>query len=185
MRWTPFLRNGAIGAALAAGLFLAGCAEKPADRTAADPNGTAAADDHYHPPGTPADHSHDAPASGHSHEEDTRPVPTTLDGIWAEVEVQRGELAEAIAANRLDGIYAIGVRIRNLVAAMPPLSGQYVATREGPLEDAVKRVGEISDLLHEAADAQNSMAAANQKTRLDTVLDYIKGLYPAGVLAGS
>lgn len=186
MKWTPLLRNGTIGAALAAALFLAaGCAEKPADRTSTDRTGAAAGDDHYHPPGTPADHAHDAPAAGHSHEEDTRPVPATLAGIWSEVEVQQGELTEAIAAGRLDEIYAIGVRVRNLVAGMPPLSGQYVSTREGPLEDAVKRVGEISNLLHDAADAGNSAAAASQKARLDTVLDYIKGLYPPGVLTGS
>jgi hypothetical protein len=138
--------------------------------------------DHTHPPGTPADHDH---PGDHTQAEDTTPIPSTLPAIWSEVETHRQELERVIVAGSLDQVHAHAVRISRLVAALAPLSGQYVSTRQGPLTDAIHRVEQISDLMHDAADAGDAEGTRNQKQRLDSVLDYIHGLYPAGVLAAS
>jgi hypothetical protein len=80
-------------------------------------------------------------------------------------------------------VHTPAFRIRALVAALPPLSGQYVSTRQGPLTDAVNRVAQIADLIHNAADSGDVEGVKNQKQRLDGVLEFVHGLYPEGVLA--
>ena len=135
--------------------------------------------DHEHPPGTPADHTH---PGEHTHEADTTPVPGTLSGVWAEIETHRQEIDRLIATGTFGEVISHAFRIRTLVAAMEPMSGQY-ASAQGPLTDAVQRVDQITNLMHDAADGNDLEGTRNQKQRLDSVLDYIRGLYPAGVLA--
>jgi hypothetical protein len=163
--------------------ILAGCQRRGSTTDRAQNQGNeskmAAADEHEHPPGTPADHAH---PGEHTHEEDTTPIPGTLSGLWSEVETHRQEIDRLIAAGTPEPVTPRAFRIRTLVAAMESMSGQYVSTRQGPLTDAIQRVQQVTDLMHDAADAHDLEGTRNQKQRLDSVLEYIRGLYPAGVL---
>ncbi|MDZ4805009.1 MAG: hypothetical protein SGI90_09135 [Candidatus Eisenbacteria bacterium] len=150
-------------------------------------------------PATTAEAPHDHAAHGHAdHEEagkgdshhhdassDHGGMPSTLPGIWAEVEEERGKLGNVIAAGQLDKVHVIAFRVRDLVGAMPHHSGNHLTGKDAPMNDAVTRVSQIAALLDQYGDAGDAPSTQAQKARFDQVLDYIKSLYPAGALVGS
>ncbi len=163
--------------ALAAMFLLSACGGKDSK--------TAGHDQAAHAPGTGQAggvHSHDGGAP-HSHgAEDTSPLPTTLPGIWAEVQAKRVELNGVITSGELAKVHGIAFRIRDLVAAMPPLSAEHLGDKASQLKDGAVRTADIARLLDQYGDAGDGPATEGQVKRLDAVLDFIGGLYPAGTL---
>ncbi len=141
------------------------------------------------PPDDHAAAGHEEAGKGDSHHHDASSdhggMPSTLPGIWAEVEEERGKLGNVIAAGQLDKVHVIAFRVRDLVGAMPHHSGNHLTGKEAPMDDAVTRVSQIAALLDQYGDAGDAPSTQAQKARFDQVLDYIKSLYPAGTLVGS
>jgi len=109
-------------------------------------------------------------------------LPKSLQGLWAEILKERESFGLALDAGRLEDAGLAAKRIRDLVAALPPLSGQYVSTRQGPLTDAVRRAQAVVADIEEAATRGDSSAMAQSRLELIGVIEHVSHLYPAGTL---
>ncbi len=122
----------------------------------------------------------------HHDAEESLVTPNSLSGVWREVETNRAKLGEVVRSGRLAQVHLVAFRIRDLVAAMPALSSGLDESKRSQLADASRRVGQIAGLLDQYGDAGDSAATEAQAKRMESVLDYIKNLYPVATFtAGS
>lgn len=105
-------------------------------------------------------------------------LPHSVPDIWKAVQAGRVQLDQLVTSGKLDGVHEVAFWVRDLVAALPQHSklSKESTTR---LQDSATRVAQIASALDEAGDAGDKAAVTTQLTRLDSVLQIVKGLYPA------
>lgn len=105
-------------------------------------------------------------------------IPGSVPEIWQAVQGERKELADVIAAGKLDQVHHIAFHIRDLIAALPQHSSlaPEATTR---LMDGITRVKQLAAGLDEAGDAGNAAEVKTLNTRLNAVIEQTQGLYAA------
>lgn len=131
------------------------------------------------PAATPADagsaHGHDPAAPPAAPNADAKLV--SVPRVWQAIVAERRALEAAIAAGTLEKVHASAFRLRDLVALLPARS-RLSAEATVRLGDATTRVAQLAQSLDAAGDAGNAVETAALATRMASVLDLVKGLYP-------
>lgn len=124
---------------------------------------------------TPAEHGGDSEGS---EAEAAIVIPGTVPEIWQAVQGERKELADVIAAGKLDHVHHIAFRIRDLIAALPQHSSlpPEATTR---LTDGITRIKQLTASLDEAGDAGNAAEVKTLNDRFNAVIEQTQGLYAA------
>ena len=112
-------------------------------------------------------------------------VPGTLQGIWHEVMEGQEHLDELITAGQLADVHKQAFHIRDLVQALPEVSGELSADKQQRLQESVNRVAEIAELLDQYGDAGDAANTQAQADRLTKLLQYVETFYPEGALHGA
>lgn len=110
------------------------------------------------------------------------PVPKTLQGIWHEVMEGQKHLEDLIASGKLGDVHKEAFHIRDLVLALPKVSGDLPSDKKQKLQESVERVGEIAKLLDVYGDSRDGPNTKMQADRLEKLLKYIETFYPKGAL---
>lgn len=105
-------------------------------------------------------------------------IPSSVPEIWRAVQGERKELADVIAAGKLDQVHHIAFHIRDLIAALPEHSSlsPEATTR---LTDGITRIKQLAAGLDEAGDAGNAAEVRTLNDRLNAVIEQTQGLYAA------
>lgn len=109
-------------------------------------------------------------------------APETLQGIWHEVMEGQEHLKEIIAAGKLADVHKQAFYIRDLVQALPKVSGMLSADKKQRLKQSIDRVGTIAKLLDTYGDSGDGVNTKVQADRLEKLLKYIETFYPKGAL---
>lgn len=121
-------------------------------------------------------------SEGGHHEAAEVVMPETLKEIWHEVMEGQEHLEEIITAGQLDDVHKQAFHIRDLVQALPEVSVELSPDKQQRLQESVKRVAEIADLLDKYGDAGDATNTQLQAKRLMKLLQYVETFYPEDAL---
>jgi hypothetical protein len=128
-----------------------------------------------------AQHGHDA-EQGKGHSMKGVAALKTPAAIWKEVVKHAAQLDKSIQAKKLKVVHEHAFAVRDYVKMLPAKSTMLSAANKTKLTKGVGTVTSLASDLDEAGDngKQSETEALNKK--MHTVLNAIKGLYPAGAL---
>jgi uncharacterized cupredoxin-like copper-binding protein len=115
-------------------------------------------------------------------------VPATGAGgaaAWAALKEARDAIAVDLEAGRLAQIHPNAARLAPLAKAFLEASPELSAAERARVESAVGQIPKVADALHEAADCGDAAGTRRELGRLDSLLELIRGQYPAGALSPS
>lgn len=135
-----------------------------------------------------ADSGHDEPqhkaseAEHEGHHGSSTSQPANLAGAWTALMTARDAIAGDVESGALGEIHEKAEAFPGLVAELLEQSADLDASKRTRVEGAAKQVGRIADALHEAADGGDAAGTQKALSRLDGLLELIRGQYPAGAL---
>ena len=156
IRWT-------VLAAVIGAVVLAGCSsnqsktEAPAASSEAAPQAAA--------PSAEAEHGEAG---------ETIAPAATVDGIWTQIEEEKGRLSAAIRDGQLKDVHHLAFVIRDLVMAMSDKVTAVAPASAGELKGMVEQVKTSATKLDELGDAGNLSGTQAEYAKLETILSSIK-----------
>lgn len=121
---------------------------------------------------------HDEHGAAGKHEE----KPTTLPGIWHEIQEHQELLASTIKAKKLDDVHKVAFAIRDLAKLLPDKSKDLSAENHKKLKTYIAGIEARAKKLDEFGDAGDQANTEKEAQSLDTLLGAIEKLYPANAL---
>jgi len=108
--------------------------------------------------------------------------PAGLSGAWAALVAARDAIAGDLESGVLGDVHAKAEPLPQLADALLAQSGDLEAGKRARVEGAVKQMTHVVGALHKASDAGDATRTRKELSRLDGLLELIRGQYPAGAL---
>ena len=122
-------------------------------------------------------------AEGQEHMGGHATIPSTVGGIWHDVQVHEEALGRLIADKNLDKVHEVAFEIRDLVNALPAKSKELSADKLAKLKADAKFVADLASRLDKSGDAKDQAGTETNYKKLQGVLKTIESLYPPATLA--
>ena len=128
--------------------------------------------------GTAIAHEGEGGKENESHEA----MPSSIAGIWGEIQEHEAMLKGTIAAGKLDQVHEAAYEIRDMVKALSEKSSTLAPANLKNVKSASGRVAEIASQLDNYGDAGDKAKTEEQFQRLTKELAFIQAQYPPEVL---
>jgi hypothetical protein len=131
-----------------------------------------------------AQHGHEEkPVKGHSMKGAAKGAAAlkTPAAIWKEVTKHALQLDKSIQAKKLGDVHEHAFAVRDYVKMLPAKSTRLSAATKAKLTKGVGTVTSLASELDEAGDSGKQAETEALNKKMHTVLNAIKGLYPASV----
>lgn len=128
--------------------------------------------------GTALAHEGEKGKENESHEA----MPSSIPGIWEEIQEHEAMLKETIAAGKLDQVHETAYEVRDMVKALSSKSTTLAPESLKNVKSGSERIAEIASQLDNYGDAGDKAKTQEQFQKLTKELAFIQSQYPAGVL---
>jgi len=105
-------------------------------------------------------------------------TPKSLPMLWEKVEKNNKKIKELIKTKKLKNIHSLAPEIADLIEAMEGISKDIGKKNLKKLKGSIKRIKQVTDLLHTYSDKEDLKNTKKQNIRLEKLLTYVKSLYP-------
>lgn len=113
--------------------------------------------------------------------ENHKAMPSSISGLWGEIQEHEAILKETIATGELDQVHEAAYEIRDMVKALSEKSSTLAPENLNNVKRGSERVAAIASELDKYGDAGDPAKTQEQFQELTKELAFIQSQYPAGV----